>query len=136
MKLIFFKRLILGLITGALVSAASLLLFSLILSKQSDPTENAALFSYLALILGSFAAGKAATLGLTERLPLALLSALCVTALLFIASAAVKGMGEISYIKMLISAVSAFTGAIVGKKSGNAAPSKKRRRALVKRYAR
>lgn len=136
MRLIFFKRLILGLITGALVSAVSLLLFSLILSKQSDPTENAALFSYLALILGAFAAGKATTLGLDGKLPMALLSALCVTALLFIVSAAVNGMGDLSYIKMLISAVSAFTGAIVGKKSGSSAPSKKRRRALVKRYAR
>ena len=136
MRLIFFKRLILGLITGVLVSAVSLLLFSLILSKQSDPAVNAALFSYLALILGSFSAGKAATLGIDEKLLMAILSALCVTALLFIASAAIKGSFSLAYTKMLISAISAFAGAIVGKKRGSSAPSRKRRNAIVKRYAR
>ena len=136
MKLIFFRRLFLGVLLGLAVSAALLLVFTLVLSKQKDPNALMGVFSVVSLVAGAIVCGKAATAGLENKALQGLAAGVLFAIALLIPSALLTEFDSLTVIKMLGSVVLAFAGAILGRKSGNSVGSARRRKNVIKRYAR
>lgn len=136
MKLIFFRKIALGILSGIVISAAFLLIFALVLSKQEDPKKSFELLSFIALAVSSAAAGKVSTLGIENKLVQALVSALAFSVLVLIASLLFSELNSSSLLKMLLTALLTFTGAMIGKRNHLGVSGTKRRKAVLKRYAR
>jgi len=136
MKLIFFRKLALGVITGLMITGGLLLIFALILSKQDDPTKSSVLLSWIALGVGALAAGKLSALGVEGKLIQALVTSAMFVLILLALTVAFSDFDSVSLLKMLVTAVLTFSGAMIGKKTTKSASSKKRRKNVIKRYAR
>ena len=135
MRLIFFKKLLSGLAFGAAICATLLLIFALILSKQVDPSKNSNLFALISLVMGSFLGGKIATLGVEKRALQGLTFGVLFSALILLISVFLSSFDASSLLKMLITLVSAFMGAMIGKNANNKRSSSKRMKSVIKRYA-
>lgn len=136
MKLIFFRKLALGVISGLIITGALLLFFALILSKQDDPTKSSVLLSWIALGVGALAAGKLSALGVENKLIQALMTSATFVLILLALSVAFSDFNSASLLKALITALLTFMGAMIGKKTTKSVSSSKRRKNVIKRYSR
>lgn len=136
MKLIFFRKITLGILSGLILCGVLLLLFALILTKQDDPQKKLEFFSFLALALSAVTAGKLSTVGLESKLIQALATAAAFSLLMLMLSVVFSDFTPSAFLKLLITAALTFTGAMIGKKSRTGVSSGKRRKAVIKRYAR
>ena len=136
MRLIFFRKIFFGMIVGALVSLVLLLIFSLILSGQDDPSKLMTAFSLISLIAGSIACGKAATLGLEAKAPQGAATGVAFALLVLLPSVILSDFSAFSILKMLLVVVLTFAGAMLGTKNARNLRSSKKRKNVVKRYAR
>lgn len=136
MKLIFFRKIIIGILAGTITSAVLLLVFSAILSGQDDPSLLTGVFSVVSLLAGAIVCGKISTIGLERKLIQGLAAGVAFTLAVLLPSVILSDFSGASLIKMLITVVLAVTGAMIGKKSTAKAASAKRRKNVMKRYAR
>jgi len=136
MKLIFFRKLALGVISGLIITGALLLFFALILSKQDDPTKSSVLLSWIALGVGALVAGKLSALGVENKLIQALMTSATFVLILLALSVAFSDFNSASLLKALITALLTFSGAMIGKKTTKSVSSSKRRKNVIKRYSR
>ncbi len=136
MKLIFFRKILYGLIAGAAVTGALLLIFALVLSKQDDPNQNLKVFSLISLLAGAMIGGKVATTQMEARALQGLFFGLVFTLMILLPSTIMSDFDGFSVIKMLLCVVLAFTGAMIGKKTRSSGNSARRRKNVMKRYAR
>lgn len=136
MRLIFFKKLFLALLVGAITCSVLLLVFSAILSRQDDPSKLLDVFSVASLLVGAFVCGKMSTLGLEEKALQGILSGVCFALLVLLPSVLLSDFGAGSLLKLLTTVIIAFLGAMLGGKSGGRVRSSKKRKNVVKRYAR
>lgn len=135
MKLIFFRKLIFGIIIGALSSLILMLISAAILSETDDPSKNITLFSRISLLTGAFICGKVASIGLEKKLFQGLLSGISFALLVLLPSLILSSLGFSSLIDMLLTLVLAFAGAMIGAKRSSAPSSSARRKNVIKRYA-
>ena len=135
MKLIFFRRLLISLLAGAIISALTLLIGALFLSSKDDPTYGAGLISWLALILGAFASGMIMTKGNDDKLIPALVLSATLTAVFFILSH-LLARGASAPLKLPVLAISSFTGAMIGSKRRTDRSFARRRKAIRRQYSR
>ena len=136
MKLIFFRRLLIGALLGAATSFVLLLIFTAVLSSQDDPNKLMGVFSTVSLVAGAIVCGKAATIGLESKALQGLFAGLIFTVLVLLPSVLISSFDSLSLLKMLLCVVLAFAGAMVGRKTGVNKGSAKRRKNVMKRYAR
>ena len=135
MKLIFFKRIVLGVIAGALFSLFLLLLSALFLSSREDPSKQLSLFSEISLLAGAFMCGKISTWGLESKALQGALSSLAYTLAILLPSLILSNIGSGSLLNVLLTIVFAFTGAMLGRKSTQKQASGARRKNVIRRYA-
>jgi putative membrane protein (TIGR04086 family) len=135
MKLLFFKRIFLGVITGAATLLLMLLLSAAFLSSRDDPLRNLSIFAEISLILGAFVCGKISTLGLESRAVQGASAALAFTLAVLLPSLIASSFGAGSYISMILTPISAFTGAMIGRKKNDHRPAVAKRKNVMKRYA-
>jgi putative membrane protein (TIGR04086 family) len=136
MRLIFFKKLFLALLIGAITCSVLLLVFSAILSRQADPSKLLEAFSLVSLIVGAFVCGKTSTLGLEEKALQGILSGVCFALLVLLPSVLLSDFGTGSLLKLIVTVIIAFAGAMLGGKNATNTRSTKKRKNAVKRYAR
>ncbi len=136
MKLIFFRKIFIGIIVGAAVSLVLLLLFSAVLSGQDDPTKLMGAFSVISLLAGAFVCGKAATAGLDARVAQGLAAGMFFAVLWLLPSVLISDFDSFSVLKMLAVVIVAFAGAMLYKRNGTKSTSSRARRNVVKRYSR
>lgn len=136
MRLIFFKKLFFALLIGAITSCVLLLIFSVILSGRDDPNKLLNVFSLVSLLAGAFVCGKVSTLGLEERALQGLLSGVGFALLVLLPSVLLSDFEASSLLKMLATVLLAFVGAMLGGKGASRVRSSKKRKSVVKRYAR
>lgn len=135
MRLIFFRKLIVGVLLGAAVSAAMLLIFSLVLSGQDDPSKLMTAFSLVSLAVGAFVCGKTATIGLENKMLQGVASGVMLALVILLPSVLLSSFDSFSFLKMLATVVLAFAGAMIGKKNAGTVYSARRRKGVIKRYA-
>lgn len=135
MRLIFFRKLIVGVLLGAAVSAAMLLIFSLVLSGQDDPSKLMTVFSLVSLAVGAFVCGKTATIGLENKMLQGVASGVMLALVILLPSVLLSSFDSFSFLKMLATVVLAFAGAMIGKKNAGTVYSARRRKGVIKRYA-
>ena len=136
MKLIFFRKLLIGALLGAATSLVLLLIFTAVLSSQDDPSKLMGAFSIVSLVAGAIVCGKAATIGLENKALQGLFAGLIFTVIILLPSVLLSSFDSLSFLKMLLCIVLAFAGAMIGRKNGNSIGSARRRKNVMKRYAR
>ena len=136
MGLISFRKIFIGVIFGALTSVTLLLVFALILSRLEDPKSLTAVFSLIAMSVGALVCGKVSTLGIERKALQGIFAGLVFIAVILLPSLILSEFEMLSLLKMLLCLVFAFTGAMVGRKGTGMVASSKRRRSVMKRYAR
>lgn len=136
MKLIFFRRPIIGLICGAITTVAVLFFSALFLSSREDPTKGLELLSQLSLFAGAFVCGKVSCIGVENRLPSAISAAAICTLALLLPCLILSPIGANTAIKVVLVAVFAFTGAMIRKRQPSRRTKSNRRKNVVRRYAR
>ena len=136
MRLIFFRKIFLGLIVGALTSTVLLLIFSLILSGQDDPSKLMTVFSVISLIAGAMICGKVSTLGVESKAAQGAVAGVGFALLVLLPSVILSDFSAFSILKMLMVVVMAFVGAMIGTKNTSSISSSKKRKNVVRRYAR
>ena len=134
MKLLFFKRIFLGVLLGAAAVFLILLSAAAFLSTRDDPTKNLSLFSEISLLMGAFVCGKVSTHGLEAKAVQGAAAALVFTLAVLLPSLVLSSFGTGSLISMLLTPVSAFTGAMFNRKK-SAGHTVGRRKNVIKRYA-
>jgi putative membrane protein (TIGR04086 family) len=136
MRLIFFKKIFFALLIGAITCGVLLLAFSAVLSRQDDPSKLLNVFSLVSLLVGAFVCGKVSTLGLEEKALQGLFSGVGFVLLVLLPSVLLSDFGASSLLKMLATVLLAFVGAMLGGNGTNRVRSSKKRKSVVKRYAR
>ncbi len=134
MKLIFFKRIIIGVLVGALATVTLLLVFSAVLCKQNDPNKLMRAFSVISLLAGAFVCGKVSAIGIDDRRLSGVFSGVCFSVVVFVLSIIFSEIGIKSLLKIVAIVILAVAGAMLGKKNKNVMSSK-RRKNIIKRYA-
>lgn len=135
MGLIFFKKLLTGFIVGAAACALLLLIFALILSNQADPSKNSGLFALISLVIGSFLGGKVSVIGVEKRALQGLSFGVLFSLFMLLMSVFFTSFDASSLLKILITVVSAFMGAMIGRAGNGKRSSNKRMKSVIKRYA-
>lgn len=135
MGLIFFKKLFSGFIVGAAVCALLLLIFALILSKQADPSKNSGLFAIISLVVGSFLGGKVSALNVEKKALQGLSFGVLFSLFILLMSVFFTSFDASSLLKILITVISAFMGAMIGRRENGSRSSNKRMKSVIKRYA-
>lgn len=134
MKLIFFKKMIIGMLVGAVTTAVLLVVFSAVLYKQDDPSKLMNVFSTVSLLAGAFVCGKVSTLGNDNKGFGGLVSGVCFAGVVLVLTAVLSALNAQTAIKFALTALSAVAGAITGRKS-KADTSSKRRKNVIRRYS-
>ena len=136
MKLLFFKKILIGCLLGLISVTVLLFILSAILSTGEDPIANLSLFSQIPLIVGSIVAGKVSTLGLQSKLLQGLLTGMIFALILIIPSAIISSFTSLSALRIVCTVIFAIAGAFIGKKHPKLSSTNARRKAVIKRYAR
>ncbi len=136
MKLIFFRKVFIGIIAGGISSAIMLLIFTAVLSGQEDPSKLMSAFSLVSLITGAIVCGKIATIGVDNKLVQGLAAGVVFAIAVLLPSVIISDFDAFSILKMLMTVALALVGAMLGKKSAVKAASAKRRKNVMRRYAR
>ena len=134
MRSLFWRRILLGVAAAALASGLLLCIFAVISLRMNDPVKLNGVFANAALIFGAFLGGRVATVREEGRLVNGLVCGALFALAVLLPSLILSEWSSASLLRVVITVISALTGAILFRRGRSRLSARGARKRLKKRY--